>query len=124
MSQPHSLTWGDIRLAGDVVDPDAEFVIEAMADGTKLGTAKALTEFVKSLQVDGSLAVMNGHDNAETVLQLRVSAPDGKAAGPATAKAAAALAANASADPIPPLVWVSPLEEAATCVYDVYAAAP
>ncbi|MCG8150291.1 hypothetical protein GUY44_07360, partial [Pimelobacter simplex] len=66
---------------------------------------------------------MNGHDNAETVLQLRVSAPDGKAAGPATAKAAAALAANASADPIPPLVWVSPLEEAATCVYDVYAAA-
>ncbi|WP_418063166.1 hypothetical protein [Pimelobacter simplex] len=124
MSQPHSLTWGDIRLAGDTVDPDAEFVIEAMADGTKLGTAKQLVEFVKSLQVDGSLAVMNGHDNAETVLQLRVSAPDGMAAGPAAAKAAAALAANASADPIPPLVWVSPLEDAATCVYDVYAADP
>jgi len=124
MSQPHSLTWGDIRIAGDTVDPDAEFVIEAMADGTKLGTAKQLVEFVKSLQVDGSLAVMNGHDNAETVLQLRVSAPEGKAAGPAAAKAAAALAANASADPIPPLVWVSPLEDAATCVYDVYAADP
>ncbi|WP_377322802.1 hypothetical protein ACFJIY_25140 [Pimelobacter simplex] len=124
MSQPHSLTWGDIRLAGDTVDPDAEFVLEAMADGTKLGTAKALTEFVKSLQVDGSLAVMNDHDNAETVIRLKVSAPEGKAAGPAVAKAAAALAANASADPIPPLVWVSPLEGAATCVYDVYAADP
>lgn len=124
MSQPHSLTWGDIRLAGDVVDPDAEFVIETTADGTVLGTAKALTEFVKSLQVDGSLAVMNGHDNAETVLQLRVSAPDGATAGPAVAKAAAALAANASADPIPPLVWVSPLDGAATCVFDVEAADP
>lgn len=124
MSQPHSLTWGDIRLAGDTIDPDADFVIEAMANGTKLGTAKALTEFVKSLQVDGSLAVMNGHDNAETVLQLRVSAPDGKPAGPAVAKAAGALAANASADPIPPLTWISPLEDAATCVYDVYAADP
>ncbi|KAB2807980.1 hypothetical protein F9L07_25255 [Pimelobacter simplex] len=124
MSQPHSLMWGDLRLAGDTVDPDAEFVIEAMADRTKLGTAKALTEFVKSLQVDGSLAVMNGHDNAETVLQLRVSAPDGSAAGPAVAKAAAALAANAAADPIPPLMWISPLEDAATCVYDVYAADP
>lgn len=124
MSQPHSLMWGDIRLAGDVVDPDAEYVIETVADGTVLGTAKALIEFVKSLQVDGSLAVMNGHDNAETVLQLKVSAPDGTAAGPAVAKAAAALAANASADPIPPLVWDSPLDGAATCVYDVYAADP
>lgn len=119
MTQPHSLTWG-LQFAGPV-EPDTDYAIEAMADGTNFGNPQALFETIRSLLTDGSLVVSDGWDNREVPIRLRISAPRG-IAGPTLAAAEAALMAQVVAEVKPPIVYVPPATDSATCVYDVVGA--
>jgi hypothetical protein len=120
VTQDHSITWGALQFAGPV-DPDADYLIEAIAEGTDLGNPVPVIEVVRSLLTDGSLAVLEGWDNREAPIRLRLSAPEG-VAGPALAAAEAALMAELMATSKSPLIWVPPATDAATCVFDVVAA--
>jgi len=122
--QDYSIRWGDTLppFAGPGSElPDEGYAIEAMADGTNFGNPQALIEVVKSLLTDGSLAVLEGWDNREAPIRLRISAPTA-VAGPALADAEKALMAAVLATSKGPLVYVPPAQDSATCVFDVVAA--
>lgn len=120
MTQDHVLTWGALQFAGPV-DPDTDYLIDAMADGTDFGNPQPVIEIVRSLLTDGSLAVLEGWDNREISIRLCLSAPWG-VSGTALAAAEAALMAELMATSKSPLVWVPPATHSATCVFDVVAA--
>lgn len=120
MAQEHGLSWGALQFAGSV-DPDLDYQIHALADGSNFGNPQPLLEIVKSLLSDGSLAVLQGWDNREVPIRLCVAAKGG-IAGPALAAAESALMAEVMALSKSPLVWVPPAQDAATCVFDVVAA--
>lgn len=101
--------------------PEAGYAVEAMADGTHFGNPQALIEVVKSLLTDGSLAVLEGWDNREAPIRLRLSAPTA-IAGPALAEAEKALMLAVTARSKAPLVYIPPAQDAVTCVFDVVAA--
>lgn len=111
------ISWGALQFEGPD-EPTTAYRIEAMADGTNFGNPKRIVEIVKSLLTDGSLAVLQGWDNREAPIRLRLSAPDG-IAGPTLAAAERALMAEISADAKAPLIWVPPATDSATCVFDV-----
>lgn len=124
MTQGYSIQWDPSLppFAGPGADlPDVGYAIEAMADGTNFGNPEALIEVVKSLLTDGSLAVLEGWDNRQAPIRLRLSAPTA-IAGPALAEAEKALMLAVQARSKAPLVYVPPAQDAATCVFDVVAA--
>jgi len=122
MVQQHGLSWGAIDMVSPEVAPPTDgWLVHAMADGTNFGNPKALLQVVKSLLTDGSLAALEGWDNREVSLRLRLSAPS-VAAGPALAAAEAALFAQVLAESKEPLVWTPSATDAPTCVFDVVAA--
>lgn len=100
--------------------PEVGYAIEAVADGTNTGNPEALFEIVKSL-IDGSHVELEGWDNREAPIRLRVSAPT-RIAGPALAEAEKALMLAAQATQKAPLVYVPAAQDSATCVFDVVAA--
>lgn len=125
MAQDSVIRWGSTLppFSGPGSElPATGYAIEAMADGTNFGNPEALIEVVKSLLSDGSLAVLEGWDNREAPIRLRLSAPSGGAAGPQLAAAEKALMAGVLAPSKEPLVHVPPAAESATCVFDVVAA--
>lgn len=124
MTQGYSIQWDPSLppFAGPGADlPDVGYAIEAMADGTSFGNPEALIEVVKSLLTDGSLAVLEGWDNRQAPIRLRLSAPT-SVAGPALAEAEKALMLAVQASSKAPLVYVPPAQDAVTCVFDVVAA--
>ena len=124
MTQDYSIRWGETLppFAGPGAElPPEGYAIEAMADGTNFGNPQALIEVVKSLLTDGSLAVLEGWDNREAPIRLRISAPTA-VAGPALADAEKALMAAVLATSKDPLTYVPPAQDSATCVFDVVAA--
>lgn len=124
MTQGYSIQWDPSLppFAGpDAELPEVGYAIEAMADGTNFGNPEALIEVVKSLLTDGSLAVLEGWDNRQAPIRLRLSAPTA-IAGPALAEAEKALMLAVQARSKAPLVYVPPAQDAATCVFDVVAA--
>lgn len=125
MSQQHKITWAPLVFADPGATPPAEgYLIEAMADGTHYGNPQPRIEIVQSLLTDGALAVLEGWDNREAPIRLRISAPKkpGVIAGQALAAAEKALMAGVLAPSKSPLVYVPPSTGAATCVFDVVAA--
>lgn len=120
MTQQHGLTWGAL----DFVDPnpaDAGYLLEASADGSNFGNPKALIQTVRSLLTDGSLAVLEGWDNRQITVHLRISAPDA-IAGPALAAGEAALMAELSATSKSPLVYTPVTSDATASYFDVVVA--
>lgn len=117
MTQQHGIAWGAI----DCVDPTPTadgYVVEVSADGTNFGNPKAIIQVVRSLLTDGSLAVLEGWDNREIPLHVRISAPDATA-GPALAAGEAAIMAELRAESKSPLIYVPPADDGPTCVFDV-----
>lgn len=122
MTQQVRLGWAPLELADPGTPPPAEgYLIEAMAEGTNFGNPGARLEVVQSLLTDGALAVLEGWDNREAPIRLRLSAPL-VAAGPALAAAEMALMRGALAPSKAPLVYVPAATSAATCVFDVVGA--
>ena len=124
MPQSHSIQWDESLppFAGPGSElPDVGYAIEAMADGTNFGNPKELIEIVKSLLSDGSIAVLEGWDNREAPIRLRISAPTA-IAGPALAEAEKALMLAVQAKSKAPLVYVPPALDSVACVFDVVAA--
>ncbi|MCR1785295.1 hypothetical protein KVF89_22335 [Nocardioides carbamazepini] len=117
------VSWGALDFMDPEAAPPAEgFLIHAMADETGLGNPKAITQVIKSLLTDGSLAVLEGWDNREIKIHLRFSPGTAAVAGPALAAAEAALFAQVLAEAKAPLVYTPPAEDAPVCVFDVVAA--
>jgi hypothetical protein len=115
--QDPSATWGVLEfVAPDVVNADA-FAVEAMSE-FDLGNPQPVVEVLKSLLIDGSLAVVTGWDNREIPIRLRLSANDGEQ----LAKAEAALFQQCQLDQPPPLVWTSPVGSSAATVFDTVVA--
>lgn len=124
MTQGYSIQWDSSLppFSGPGSElPEVGYAIEAMADGTNFGNPEALIEVVKSLLTDGSLAVLEGWDNRQAPIRLRLSAPTA-IAGPALAEAEKALMLAVTARSKAPLVYVPTAQDAATCVFDVVAA--
>jgi hypothetical protein len=115
------ITWGGLDFVNPEAAPPAEgYLVHAMA-GTDFGNPQPLIETVKSMLTDGSLAVLEGWDNREVQIHLRISAPRATA-GPALAAAEAVLFAQVQAEVKAPLVYVPPAPDAPTCVFDVVVA--
>lgn len=124
MPQDSGLRWADSLppfMGPGSELPDGGYAIEAIADGTNFGNPQAQIEIVKSLLTDGSLAVLEGWDNREAPIRLRLSAPSA-IAGPALADAEKALMLAVTARIKAPLVYIPPAQDAVTCVFDVVAA--
>lgn len=124
MAQSHSIQWDPSLPPFSGIGskfPEAGYAIEAMAKGTNFGNPEAIIEVVKSLLADGSLAVLEGWDNREAPIRLRLSAPTA-VAGPALAEAEKALMHAVLAKKKAPLVYVPIAQDSATCVFDVVAA--
>lgn len=120
MTQQHGLTWGALDFVSK--EPTAAgYLLEACADGTNFGNPKALIQTVRSLLTDGSLAVLEGWDNREIPIHLRISAPSA-IAGPALAAAEAALMAELRAESKSPLVYTPPATDAPASYFDVVVA--
>lgn len=122
--QNYALQWDESLppLAGPGADlPDVGYAIEAMADGTTFGNPEALIEVVKSLLAEGSLAVLEGWDNRQAPIRLRLSAPTA-IAGPALAEAEKLLMLAVLSLAKAPLVYTPPATDAVACVFDVVAA--
>lgn len=120
MTQQHGLTLGSMDFVSEVPTDDG-YVIEAIGDGTSFGNPTALIETVRSLLTDGSLAVLQGWDNRQVVLRLRMSAP-AATAGPALAAAESVLMAYVLAESKDPLIYTPPADDSEPCVFDVVAA--
>lgn len=120
MSQRHALKWGALDFA-PTAPAAAGYLIESVADGTAFGNPEARVESVRSLLTDGSLAILEGWDNREVTIRLRLSSP-AAVAGPALAAAESALMAELLATSKSPLVYTPPATDAATCVFDVVGA--
>lgn len=122
MTQQPAIQWGALEFVHPETQPPAEgYQIHAMAEGTHFDNPKALLEVVKSLLNDGSLAVLQGWDNREAPIRLRLSAPTATA-GPALAAAEAALMNQVMAEAKAPLRQTPSATDAATNVFDVVAA--
>ncbi|WP_418061795.1 hypothetical protein [Pimelobacter simplex] len=122
MTQQVKLGWAPLEFVDPGAAAPAEgYLIEAMADGTDFGNPEARVEIVQSLLTDGALAVLEGWDNREAPIRLRLSAP-AATAGPALAAAEKALMAGVLAASKAPLVYTPAATSAATCVFDVVAA--
>ncbi|WP_377324765.1 hypothetical protein ACFJIY_07690 [Pimelobacter simplex] len=120
MTQQHGLTWGSLDFVSTT--PAASgYLVESVADGSSFGNPEQRVEVVRSLLTDGALAVLEGWDNREVVIRLRLSAPLA-AAGPALAAAEAALMREILATRKSQLAWVPPATDAKTCVFDVVGA--
>jgi hypothetical protein len=120
VTQQHGLTWGAL----DFVDPNPTadgYLLEAIGEETKFGNPKAEIQVVRSLLTDGSLAVLEGWDNREVPIRVRISAPEATA-GPALAAAESALMAEIQATSKSPLIYTPAATDAAVCVFDVVAA--
>lgn len=120
MVQQHGLTWGAL----DFVDPNPTvdgYLLEAIGGDTNFGNPKAEIQVVRSLLTDGSLAVLEGWDNREVQIRVRLSAPDATA-GPALALAESALMTEIQAVSKSPLLYTPPATDAAVSVFDVVAA--
>lgn len=120
MTQQHGLTWGAL----DFVDPNPTadgYLLEAIGGETTFGNPKAEIQVVRSLLTDGSLAVLEGWDNREVPIRIRISAPDATA-GPALAAAESALMAEIQATSKSPLIYTPVATDAAVSVFDVVAA--
>ncbi|WP_370290236.1 hypothetical protein [Nocardioides sp.] len=113
LSQPHSLTWGDIDLSTEA-DTGQSWRIEMLAV-PKYGNPKPIIDAVESLLVDGDLAVINRWGNRELVVDVRICGDDGIA----LAQAEAALMAAATAERPDPLSWTPPALDGATAVFEV-----
>ncbi|UUW88406.1 hypothetical protein [Pimelobacter simplex] len=122
MSQQSEITWGALEFVHpETAPPAAGYLVQAMAEDSHFDNPKALVQVVKSLLTDGSLAVIEGWDNRECPIRLRISAPSATA-GPALAEAEAVLMAQLQADSKAPLLWTPPASGSATNVFDVVAA--
>lgn len=119
MAQRHALGWGSVPFTGE---QSTAYRIDAMADGTNLGSPEALLESIKSLLTDGSLVASRGWDNREAPIRLRLSARRGEAAGPALAAAERVLMEQVLATSKPALWWTPPAQDAETSYFDVVAA--
>jgi hypothetical protein len=121
VAQAMGVTWGVLDFMSTT--PTAEgYLVEAVDAGTtNFGNPEAQFEIVRSLLTDGSLAVLQGWDNREVLIRLKLSAPLATA-GPALAAAERALMDQIRADSKAPLVYVPPASGSATCVFDVVAA--
>lgn len=120
MTQQHGLTWGAL----DFVDPNPTadgYLLEAIGGETNFGNPKAEIQVVRSLLTDGSLAVLEGWDNREVPIRIRISAPEATA-GPALAAAESALMAEIQASSKSPLIYTPVATDAAVSVFDVVAA--
>lgn len=116
------LSWGVIDFMHPDEDPPEDgWAFHAMADGTNFGNPKALVQVVKSLLGDGSLAVLEGWDNRDVAIRLRLSAPWG-IAGPAMAAGEAVLMGQILAEVKPSLRYVPPATDAMVCMFDVVVA--
>lgn len=115
------ISWGALDFVNPEAAPPAEgYLVHAMA-GTEFGNPQPLIDTVKSMLTDGSLAVLEGWDNREVRVHLRISAPRATA-GPALADAEALLFAQVQAEVKAPLVYVPPATDAPVCVFDVVVA--
>lgn len=120
MTQQHGLTWGAL----DFVDPNPTadgYLLEAIGGESNFGNPKAEIQVVRSLLTDGSLAVLEGWDNREVPIRVRISAPEATA-GPALAAAESALMAEIQASSKSPLIYTPVATDAAVSVFDVVAA--
>lgn len=120
MAQDAELSWGYLQFHGPL-PAETDYAFQAMADGSNLGNPEPLWEIAKSLLTDGSLAVLQGWDNREASIRLRLSAPNG-IAGPALAAAEAALMLALQAKSLAPLRTVPPAQDAVASFFDVVAA--
>ncbi|TQK73358.1 hypothetical protein [Nocardioides sp. SLBN-35] len=121
MTLPAEITWGALKFVNPEAAPPAEgYLVHAMA-GTGFGNPQPLIDTVKSMLTDGSLAVLEGWDNREVQVHLRISAPRATA-GTALPEGEAVLFAQVQAEVKAPLVYVPPAEDSPTCVFDVVVA--
>lgn len=120
MVQQHGLTWGALDFVTQTPAADG-YLLEAIGGESNFGNPKAEIQIIRSLLTDGSLAVLEGWDNREVPIRLRLSAPDVDA-GPALAAAESALMAEIQTVSKAPLIYTPPASSAAACVFDVVAA--
>lgn len=109
-----ALTFGPLNLLGTAADLSADgYVFEALGDDADWGNPVPIEQKIVSWLQDGAIVALQGYDNRELFVRVRVKAPDGN--GLARGELALMLQTGIRNT----LVVTPPADLAAACVFDV-----